>query len=47
MLKMTEMAAEPLYKYLLSHEQDIANQMNDYGDLLSVFVYIFYRQPEA
>jgi hypothetical protein len=46
MLKMTEYQAESLYRFLKSHEKDIANDINDFGDLKITFSIIFGRPPE-
>ena len=36
----------PLLKYLLSHEEDIALSINDFGDLKETFELVFDRKPK-
>jgi len=33
-------------KYVLSHESDIANDMEDFGELRAFFIAAFKREPE-
>jgi len=35
-----------LANYLEVHESDIADDINDYGDLLGVFVTVFEEEPK-
>lgn len=37
----------PLSRYLKAHESDIAEGMNDFGDLLDVFRWCLNREPET
>ena len=39
-------SARVLTKYLMDHEDDIALQMNDFGDLTGLFKHVFGRSPE-
>jgi len=36
-----------LERYLLSHESDIANGINDFGELNEIFIEIMERLPSA
>ena len=38
-------AQEELKAYLLSHESDIACEVNDFGDLVNVFIEVLGRKP--
>ena len=35
-----------MYEYLLSHENDIATEINDFGKLRQTFIDIFNREPK-
>ena len=39
-------AQDELKAYLLNHESDIAYGINDYGDLVNVFIGVLGREPE-
>ena len=40
------MALESIARYMLAHEQDIANSVDDFGDLQSAFHALFDRLSE-
>ncbi len=40
-------SVELLKKYLLSHESDIAHEINDFGDLYDAFRLVVGRKPDA
>jgi len=46
-LLLKERAGVHLRLYLLSHEEDIAACINDFGGLNSVFQHIMKREPEG
>jgi hypothetical protein len=35
-----------LYSFLADHESDIANSINDYGELAGIFAKVIGRSPE-
>ena len=42
---LTETEILDLFMYLQIHEEDIASETNDFGDLRRLFVAIFERDP--
>ena len=36
-----------LKSFLLAHESDIACEVNDFGDLVNVFIGVLGREPKA
>ena len=45
--EMKPAAYKFLGRYLLDHEHDIADSENDFGELLSVFIDVFRREPKG
>lgn len=45
--KTVEEREADLKKYLLSHEEDIADSINDFGELTNMFIGIFDRKPKS
>jgi len=43
---MNDKLKTELMVYLANHEVDIANEINDYGDLTDLFLYFFDRPPK-
>jgi hypothetical protein len=43
---LSDEAQKDLDAYLLNHESDIANDINDFGDLKRVFIDSFWREPK-
>ena len=39
--------ADALEKYLLDHEESIADEENDFGDLYNIFLSVFGRSPNG
>lgn len=40
-------AVSDLIGYLHTHESDIANEINDFGDLKLIFIKLFNREPRS
>ena len=43
---LTPLGKKELKQFLADHEEDIAMDINDFGDLENIFVDIFGREPE-
>jgi len=41
---LTNKSSDSLVKYLLSHEDDIALSINDFGELKDLFIELFNRE---
>lgn len=46
-LVIDDEALEDLIEFLEYHEEDIADRINDFGDLKAIFIEIMTREPEG
>ncbi len=44
---VAELMAETLINYMSAHETDIALEVDDYGDLLPIFIALIGRKPRG
>ena len=45
-LPLSDVGLIDLRRFLLAHEHDIANSMNDFDNLRIIFFDVFHRRPE-
>lgn len=46
-IEISTLECKELIDYLKSHEDDIALGINDFGDLRSVYIAIFKKEPKS